>query len=269
MLLQSENYREFLTAELVRRIKHNPRYSQRAFARQLKLSPGELSELLRGRRKLSLRSAIRVSKHLGLSPGETKHLLGLVQRENTDAVLAHETLTHSDHPPSLQSHALSLDMFALVSEWYCFAILNLVECENFNSNEAWIARRLGLSLSQVRLALDRLERVGLISRDRQKIRVTPDYVISPEGIPSEAIRNYHKQILQKAIQALDVQTVEEREISGVTLSINPQNLGAMKRELSAFLDQMAEKYSGGKQRKEVYQCEVALFRLTERNEPLH
>ncbi len=262
MLLQSENYREFLSSELVRRIRHNPRYSQRAFARQLHLSPGELSELLRGKRKLSLKSAIRISKQLGLSAGETKHLLTLVQRESTEQVLSGEAIpAFSD--AALSSHSLSLDMFALVSDWYCFAILNLVECEDFQHNESWIARRFGLSLTQVRLALERLERVGLITREKGRIKVTPEYVISPDGIPSEAIRNYHRQILQKAIQALDVQPVDAREISGVTLSVNPVNLPAMKKELSGFLDQMAEKYGSSKSRKEVYQCEVALFRLSE------
>lgn len=270
MLLQSENYKEFLSSELVRRIRHNPRYSQRAFARQLKLSPGELSELLRGKRKLSLKSAIRISKQLGLSAGETKHLLTLVQRESTEQVLSGEAIPAFNNA-ALSSHSLSLDMFALVSDWYCFAILNLVECEDFQHNESWIARRFGLSLTQVRLALERLERVGLITReqgrDKGRIKVTPEYVISPDGIPSEAIRNYHRQVLQKAIQALDVQPVDSREISGVTLSVNPVNLPAMKKELSGFLDQMAEKYGSGKNRKEVYQCEVALFKLSE-GEPI-
>lgn len=264
MLLQSENYRDFLSAELLRRIRHNPRYSQRAFARQLHLSPGELSELLRGKRKLSLRSALRIAKSLGLSPGEMKHLLGLVQRESAKEVLEEEARNGDsavDNSPN--SQALSLDMFALVSEWYCFAILNLVECEEFSSDESWIAKRLGIAVPQVRMALERLERVGVIRRVNQKIVVTPDYVLSPEGIPSEAIRGYHRQILQKAIHALDAQHVNDREISGLTLSVNPRNLPAMKKELGQFLDQMAEKYGSGKGRREVYQCEMALFRLSE------
>lgn len=268
MLLQSENYREFLTAELVRRVRHNPRYSQRAFARQLKLSPGELSELLRGRRKLSLRSALRIAKQLGLSGGETKHLLSLVQHESAQEVLSTEP-GETLRDDQLASHALSLDMFSLVSEWYCFAILNLVECDDFNPHETWIAKRLGLSVSQVRLALERLERVGLIRRGPNRLQVSPEYVVSPEGIPSEAIRNYHRQILQKAVQALDMQPIDEREIAGVTLSVNPKNLPAMKKEISQFLDQMAEKYGSGKQRKEVYQCEVALFRLTDPGPTAH
>lgn len=270
MLLQSENYRDFLSAELVRRIRHNPRYSQRAFARQLRLSPGELSELLRGKRKLSLRSALRVSKNLGLSPGETKHLLQLIQTENTRAVIQAEGATTMSSQEVPTPQALGLDVFALVSEWYCFAILNLAECDDFCSDENWIAKRLGISNAQVRLALERLERVGLVRREGGqgggKIRVTPDVVLSPDGIPSEAIRSYHKQILQKAIQALDVQSVAEREISGLTLAVNPNNLPSLKKEVSQFLDQLAEKYASGKSRKEVYQCEIALFRLSEENQ---
>src|SRR3954468_13014795 len=83
MLLNTHSSQTFLSEELARRMKSNPRYSQRAFARQLGLSAGELSEILRGKRSLSLRSALRVASSLGLSPSETRHLITLAQLEKS------------------------------------------------------------------------------------------------------------------------------------------------------------------------------------------
>jgi transcriptional regulator with XRE-family HTH domain len=234
MLPSTESYTTFLAEELARRMRANPRYSQRAFARQLGMSPGELSEILRGRRKLSLKATLKVAKALGL---------------NESVELPHR-------------NQLTLDMFNIISDWYCFAILNLAECEDFRWDESWIARRLAISVAEVRAGIDRLERVGLLERRKGKLVVSRDYVISPEGIPSEAIRNYHRQMLHRASQALESQALDEREIAGIDLALHPKLLPAIKKDISDFLDELVAKYARGRQRREVYHCEVAFFRLT-------
>jgi uncharacterized protein (TIGR02147 family) len=260
-MLFERSYREYLSEELVRRLRSNPRYSQRAFAKQLQMSPGELSEILRGKRKLGARSALKVARALELNPDETKRLLLLVQLEKSGTDSTSEILDEVDSLP--QAYSMSADMFAIVSDWYCFAILNLAECENFRWDESWIARRLGVSSAEVRVAVARLVRVGLVEKKRDVYRLARDYVIAPEGIPSEAVRSYHRQILGKAIQALDGQPVAEREVGGITFSANPKYLSQLKKEVSLFLDRIGEKYGRKRQKQEVYQLEIALFRLSE------
>lgn len=237
MYFDPEAYREFLGAELARRTQANPRYSQRAFARQLGMSPGEFSEILRAKRPLSLKGMIRIAKSLGLlQPGEA---------------------------PSAKTTPVSLDLFTVVADWYCFAILNLAETRGFRWDDAWIAGRLGISVNEVRSAMSRLLRVGIVEKVRGRFRVVKDFVMSPDGIPSEAIRNYHRQILTKAISALDGQTLDEREISGITFAVDPRLIPALKKELSGFLDEIGRRYGSGKRAEEVYQLELALFRLSE------
>ena len=234
----------------------NPRYSLRAFARQLDVSPGEISEILRGKRKLSFKLALKIAVKLDLSVAEKDHLLSLVQGE--------EQALHGQVPAlALASRQLTLDMFHVVSDWYCFAILTLADCTDFKWDNAWIARRLVISESEVRIALERLERVGLIERKGKAFVAVKDYVMTPSGIPSEAIRNYHRTVLTKAIDALELQSVSERDISGVTIAVDPSQLPAIKKEISDFQDRIVQRYSQGKKRHEVYQLEVACFRLTQ------
>jgi len=263
MLLETSTSKQFLSEELARRIRANPRYSQRAFARQMGLSAGELSEILRGKRSLSLRSALRVASALGLSPAETRHLITLAQLEKSSRYGTAIAVDEETDIPSRQK--LTLEMFHVVSDWVCFAILNLADTKAFRLDSSWIAKRLAVSQAEAQVALDRLERVGLMERDSAnggQLRVTPDYVISPSGIPSEAIRNYHRQILKKASEALDLQAVTEREFTGSGFATDASKLPELKKAISRFQEEIVTRFSS-QEGSEVYHLEVALFRLSQ------
>ena len=163
---------------------------------------------------------------------------------------------------------MNVDMFHIVSDWYCFAILNLAETENFKWDPQLIARRLGLSKLEVHVALERLQRVGLVVREPalpgrpSRLKVSNDFIMSQSGVPSEAIRSYHRQILNKALQSIEMQSLDERDLSGIGLAIDPNDLPSIKKDISEFQEKIAAKYKRGK-KSEVYHLEMALFRLTE------
>lgn len=259
-VLEASTVQEFLTRELDRRIGVNPRYSQRGFARSLGLSPGELSEVLRGKRKLGLKAALKISRSMGLNPAETKHLLHLAQIEKSKEWQIETRLTAELAP--LSTTAVNEDVFHLVSEWFYFAVLNLVDTTDFRWNSIWIAKRLGLTRTQARTAMDRLLRLGLVKRENGRTRSVKDAVFSASGVPSEAIRNYHKQMLRKAIDALDFQPVQARDITGVGFACDPRDVDAIGREIAEFQEKLASKYSKGKL-SEVYHLEMAFFKLSE------
>lgn len=259
MLMESKTPQEFLVAELAKRKRMNPAYSLRAFARQLKLSPGELSEIMSGKRHLSLKSALRTSKALGLNQIETKQLLQIAQLDKSADIADKDLLSPLASQRIVQQ--ISNDLFHIVSDWFCFAIINLADCKQFKWNVNFISQKLGISALEARLGLERLERVGLIEMRNGKKRIAKDYVMTSSGIPSEAIRNYHRQMLKKAQEALDFQAVDEREIRGLGLPVDPKQLPAIKNDLKNFLDDMAAKYSKG-EKSEVYHLELAFFRLT-------
>jgi uncharacterized protein (TIGR02147 family) len=264
MLMNATTPREFLAEELARRTQANPRYSQRAFARQLGLSAGELSEVMRGKRALSVRSALRIANSLGFKPIETQRLLHLCQFDKTQVISGTEQILAPLSEDERNSRGLSMDLFRVVSDWFCFAILNLADTDGFRFDSAWIARRLGISVAEVRVGLERLERIGLIERDsKNRLIVAKDYVLSPSGIPSEAIRNYHRQILERAIQALETQSVNEREVTGVGLAIDPRDMPEIQKQVSDFHDKIVADFARtGSRAKEVYQLESILFRLS-------
>jgi transcriptional regulator with XRE-family HTH domain len=66
-----------LRSELERRKRDHPRYSLRAFARQLGLSPAFLSKVLRSRGELSAEKSRRVALRLGYSQEATEQFVAL------------------------------------------------------------------------------------------------------------------------------------------------------------------------------------------------
>jgi uncharacterized protein (TIGR02147 family) len=259
METETQSVQTVLLDEFSRRVKVNPRYSLRAYSKALGLSSGALSEILRKRRPVSLKAAEKIAKALRLSATETKRLFQLVQ---TNRPGFHEiTSTQGESPEALAQRKLDEDTFALISEWYHFAILNLMDCEGFRWNPQYISKRLGLTNAQARLAMDLLLRVRLVQLKDGRVKASSDYLVSPSGVPSSAIRSYHRQVLEKAIEALETQDLPEREMNGIGIAVDPKQVPQIKREISDFLDQLATKYSAGK-RHEVYFLETALFRMT-------
>jgi len=255
MTIDVGSAQSFLLEEFQRRVRLNPRYSLRSYARALGLSPGALSEVLRRRRPLSLKTAAKIIKSLGLSGLEADKLYSFIEDERRGSIEG----ALFDKPAARK---LDEDTFHLVAEWQHFAILNLMNCEGFVWRASHIAKRLGLGVAQADHAMKLLLRVGLVKKTNRGFECAHDFVLSPEGVSSAAVRAYHRQMLDKAIQALELQSIDDRDITGVGFAVDPAQLAQVKRDISEFQDRLAAKYSKGK-RREVYFLEVALFRLSQ------
>ncbi len=262
MVFEYDSIPDFLNAELRRRLRANPQYSLRSFAQSLKMSPGALSEILRERRGLGLKAVPRIARSIGLNESEAKHLLSLAQQSKTQLLKGQIEGTGLK---GKDQGAVPEEVFSLVSEWYHFAILNLLDCEGFRWESNWISSRLGISKLQAKMAMELLLKLKLVERKGGRIQGCNSELVTSSEIPSRAIRNYHRQLLEKAIQALEDQSVEDREISGIGFAVDRAKIASMKKEIIEFQNRILTKYSTGK-RTDVYFLEMALFKLTQGGE---
>ncbi len=254
MWFEYKSISDLLSAELRRRVQSNSRYSLRSFAHALKLSPGALSEILREKRDLSLRSVPNLVRALGLNAVEAQHLMTLAQNGKLGTPL----------PAKAQNQRqLTDEIFVLVSEWYHFAILNLLDCEGFDWKAEKIAARLGISRLQAKMAMQLLIKLGLVERKAGRIQGTREHILTSNDVPSAAVRAYHRQMLTKAMNALEQQDVSERQISGTGFAVDPDQIGAIKSDMIEFQNRMISKYGRGNKR-EVYFMGLSLFKLTTR-----
>ncbi len=259
------DYRAYLRAELERRVAKNARYSLRGFARDLGISPQMLSLVLNGKKGISLDSAVELAARLGLDPAEASLFVDLVsfaQAKTPEAKrLARYRLEERISPRSEPYRTLEVDAFKAISDWHHYAILELSCTHGFNPSPVWIAGRLGIPVGEVRAALERLLRLGLLE-DQGGALVKVDGNLSADfGIPAPALRKLARQLLEKAAASLEEQSIAERDITNMTMAIDPARLPEAKRMIADFRRKLCAFLEQG-ERTEVYAFTPALFRLT-------
>jgi uncharacterized protein (TIGR02147 family) len=142
-------FHQFLQEELAKRCARNPRYSLRAFARYLTLDHSTLSQLLRGRRRVTARTIEQIGARLKLAPEMITQFVDLER-------------TPLESWATRELRQLSRDAALTVAEWHHHAILELTRLASFKPDVRWIARVLDVSVDEVNVAITRLTRLGLL-----------------------------------------------------------------------------------------------------------
>lgn len=264
MAHEQQDYRTILRQELVARCRSNPRYSLRAFARDLDISPSRLSEILSGKHGLSRSRAEVIGKRLGMNNDEAQCFRDLVLSQHPRSKIlreaARERLASIQQPPAYLE--LSLDAFRLIGDWYHLAIIELFHIKDFNVSASSIARALGINTDEARDALERLVRIGLISRDGSKFRVNSRDNRTTSDVPSAAIRQAHEQLLRKAIEALYAQTVDERDFGCIEMAFDPARMAEAKEAIRRFRRDFDKKFGHDASAAAVFCFATQFFRLS-------
>lgn len=253
----AHDYHELLNSELARRKTINPRYSLRQFARKLKLSPAFLSKVLRKEKNLSIVTAKKIAKELKFSDLEMQEFC----RRVAGHILKDEALTPKLNPGEMTGKDLELTKFQFISDWYHYALRELIATHQFTPDAEWLATRLGISADQATLAFERLKVLGLIKHVNGCWQKTDEVIQVKSTQPSQALRNHHSQMIAKAQDALETQNILQRDITGITIPTNPENIDKVRDEIRKFRLRMATLLSQG-ENTEVYQLNVQLFQLT-------
>ncbi len=234
---------EFLLREFVGRKARNERYSERAFARTLGLSPGFLKLVFQGKRSLSLDKAREVADRLGWTGLEAEAFLASLQKEK-------------DGP---RSAGATVKQFGEISDWFHFAIVELLKIKNKKWGAAEIAKRLGISRAEADYALQLLREHGLIQAKAGEYRsVATQYVVP--AFSSSGIRKFHRQMLEKAIAAIEEQKVEERRLRSLTLAVDSARMDEAAQMIKDFMQRFERRFTTGKPDR-VYQLTLAFFGL--------
>lgn len=255
------NYRERLKEEFENRRRRNARYSLRAFARDIQISPSRLSEVLSGRHGLSRSSAAIITKRLGYSKDEAEHFCDLVEAEHARSEdrreLARIRLEKHKHDPQLKQ--IKMDTFKLISDWYHFAIIEMTKLKSFKSSPEWIARKLEIKKSEAEQAIERLLRLGLLTKTGNKLTGNPISISS--DIPSKAIRDAHRDILKKAGLALDIQPVPDRIFSSSMMAVPAGAVDRVREMIDEFRTEFYREMLKSEDRQDLYCLGVQFFRL--------
>lgn len=243
-----ESFSEMLKQELKERQGRNPNFSVRAFARWLEISPAQLSQLMSGKRRVTVSMGHKIIEKLGLSPMERQKLMtalpGWVEQKT-------ETLS---------VRQLREDQFRLISDWYHFAILSLTRLPRAEAHPLWVSSQLGISIETARDAMDRLVRLGVLQLTPTFKQIGEPISVASED-PSQAIRKYHKQILKLATEKIDTTENQFKDFQGMTLAIDKKKIPMARQIIDEALSKVTETLESGTSN-DVYSCSIQLFPLT-------
>ncbi|MES2855816.1 MAG: TIGR02147 family protein [Bdellovibrionota bacterium] len=239
---------EHLHNELSSRKERNHRYSLRAFAKSLEIDASTLSALLREKRPLSAKTAKKLIDGLQIDDPATRRRIFT------------STFDRSGVNESKYTE-LDLAAFEVISSWEHFAILSLLEITSPRKDTGWICRALGLPSETAIAALSRLETLNLIARSGTKWVLTSANLTTTSNVPSSAVRKNNRQYIELSLASLERDSVEIRDITGITMAIDKTKIGEAQKLIKEFRRQMSAFLETG-DKNSVYRLNVQLFPLT-------
>ncbi len=245
-------FRLWLQKQFTERCKKNARYSLRAFAKHLEVDASSLSQILSGKRKLSKKAIQTICEKLSASPQEL-HRFGLLN-------VSVET--------DMDFLQVNVDKFSVISEWYHYAIMELTYVSGFNANPKWIAKKLSITVEEAKSAIERLKRLDLLLEENRSLvksskRLTNDGTVNTSG----AHKELQKQVITKALVAVDECLQEEKDITSMTMAIDTKNLEKARLLIQKFRRDLCELLEDGEQT-EVYNLGIQLYPITKKQESI-
>ncbi|HUP58360.1 MAG TPA: DUF4423 domain-containing protein, partial [Bdellovibrionota bacterium] len=161
---------------------------------------------------------------------------------------------------------IGVDTFSIISDWYHYAILSLLETPDSKLDPRWIARRLGISLAEAAGAVERLKRLDLIEKragrwGQKGKRIRVDNVEA-----SAAARKFHRQLLTKALESLENDPKPVRDFEGITLAFDPREMPYAIERLNSYARELAVELQKRGRPSEVYELAVQFFPVSRRGD---
>lgn len=241
---RNEKFKIYLENLFAEKKQKNSKYSMSAFSKLIGVPVSTLSRVFRGERKLTDKMVLKIAENLDLSELQYKTLMGI----------EHKKKDITDYAEIEEEH------FKVISDWYHFAILNLVKLPEFESSATWIAKRLGLKKYEVEDALDRLLKLNFL-----KINDKGQYVnsLGPSHNTSNtsvAIKKHLKGIIKNAYKSIDTVDSTKTVHSSLTLPIDIKSVPKIKEKYNKFkaeIDEYVE--TNYKNMNEVYHMSFSFF----------
>jgi uncharacterized protein (TIGR02147 family) len=261
-------YQTRLREALMERIDRNPRYSIRSFASALGLDSSSLSQILAGKRSVSTKVVDRILGYLELDPREQKEFLESIIEEKKQKGLKRVSPELDSRLKNISKsvtahtyHGVGLDEFRVIADWYHYAILELTFSKHFSPDPKWIAKELGISITETKIAIDRLLELELLERKDGTLKKVDWHLDTKDKTKSSAFhRKRQKQILEKSMHSLEHDPIEIRNHSSLTLCIDKNKIALAKAKIQSSMQEIADLLLSGTP-EEVYELSVNLFPL--------
>jgi len=266
------DYRTFLRDWFEARKASNPRFSHRLFARLAgHRSPSQLLLVIQSKRNLTPESTDAYCRAMGLGLQDAAFFRALVQLDQakTDAERNEAWAQISASRRFLRARSIEGRGFEALSTWYMPAVRELAQRPDFRPDPAWIARaiRPRIKPAEAKRALTVLLELGLLVEDGDgNVVVGEATYATPHEVAGLAVHNYHRGMLERAVDSIDGSDPAERHLCAVTAAVPESLLPKLKAELDAVQERLLDLCDGALEAaagERVVQLSLAMFPLSE------
>lgn len=237
---------EYLEKDFRSRKEKNPNISLRSYAGMLGVSPSALSEVLRGKRKISSKMRERLGLKIGLSP------LRIADLERNDCKLK-------------KYYLLAEEVFSIISDRHVNVLLELARTKEFRWDSKWIANRLGTTVLTVRKLLKKLEASGMIRKiSDQKYEDTTNGFTTDVNNQStnEGKIRLQEQVVDYAKSSLRDIPYEQRSNSTITFAMKKSDIEFAREKIKQFRQELSQMLEASEDPDDVYHLNINLFPAT-------
>jgi len=221
-------------------------YSYRAFSKAAGFSsPNFLKLVIEGQRNISADAVEKFIAALKLRGPMAEYFRALVKMNQAQDDNEKEKWFHhlKQLTPHSKRRSLQAENLRYLSHWLYPALLEMVHLRDFRFDPYWIARRLHtpVSMADIVSAWNFLLEEGFVLANEQGgFTVTDSMVLSSDEVGSLAIRNYHRQMLTQAAEALTNLPMGEREFGALTFILPSNAIDELKQKLKVFRKELHE-----------------------------
>ncbi len=264
------DYHTFLNDYFAVARKRNPRFSYGAWAKKLDTKDtSTLTKIIKGQRTPGPRLVEKFITYFKFDENEAKYFRNLIHFEKLqgDPSMRFTVLDSLRKGASNGKRVLDPKDFALISDWYGYALRQLVKVRGFQPNAEWVCRHLRYNVTkeQIQKMFDNLIRIGALKVDtaNQKI-VISEALHTTEDRADNFIRKFHYQMLENAAKSISDVPVENREVTALTLAFNSSRIKEAKMLIRKFKSDF-DLLMSGKDNTDcdsVYQFQIQFFPLS-------
>lgn len=268
-LFEYRDYRFFLR-DWYSASKKGRAFSLRVFSKRAGFgSPSFFKLVTEGKRNLTEKSLPKFMMGLGLNKQEGDFFRNLVffnqAASHQDKDFYYQNLLRSKKFSQLKP--IEKSQYEYYSTWYHPVIRELVISKDYDGTAEWVASRVfpAITTQQAEKSVELLEKLGFIERTapNQWRQATPLLSTGPEVI-SFVVHNYHQQLLDVTKEVIEKLSLENRDVSSVTLGVVAERIPQLKKEIQEFRQRIMKLVSNDSHPEEVFQLNIQFFPLTRR-----
>lgn len=246
----------------MRRRNINARYSLRAFARDISMSPSRLSEVIGGKGDLSREKGEVIAKNLQMDTRMAADFIDSIDSVVAPLLREREAAKRRIQGRSVRQKSqrrLDDPSFQIIADPKYVLIWTFMLLPAYNERIESISEHLNLNVIEVFDALKKLERAGLVRYDHGKWTPSRSEFSTGDLAPSESVRAFHRKISDLGHQSIEGQSMAVRHLDSVVIPFDSLKIDEVKQKIANFAQSLVEDY--GVAGDSVYAMSLKFFKM--------